>query len=827
MPYNISTIDGVIVGSDNRFPVDIQYSPHLLSGPAHIGQLDDSQIPIGIMRVAQHQLDPHTMVIDGRVVHIDGAKLDTIEPGAQVNNLTDQQAQSLTSGMNCNWHIHDNRYYTNSQLSTSGQATITWYNLINIPLTFPPSPHTHPDDSTIGGPYYTEVQLQTPGQSQIDWTNVINKPTFGGSNWLTPVESLYIGNSAPTMTDGFLIGNRIIWYNGNGSNQHIYTLTNEVVSDQLITPINGIPITATALSQIGFTCSNNNIDYTISNGIISTNIMNSTLNSSVFNVAASTHCPLEINFDFQFTNMNTRGEYSKFTLNVGPLVFQYKAKLAADPGNKFISLDGGNGVPIQFTNYWSIDQTWYNIRIEVLSTGVANVYYNSNLIITTTATSLLFNQLIFWFHGGNQNNVVQGINFRNLTVSGSSITGTWVDTYTPVLNDCVIVENDGVGNACQFWFNGTIWIKISDVDWGNHGSLSGLNNDDHLQYLNSTRHNAITGNPHQTTLTQVIATDSSATCTTSELNTLTNGSDASSLHDHDLRYYPNTTIDSKFLNYYTSTQLDNGQLDNRYYTSTQLDNGQLDNRYYTQNQVNVNFYTKTQLNNGQLDLRYYTQSQLNSNLGAGFVGVSGFSTTTVQTTLAAISSQVNAIVPTLNSVYDNGQFITATLGPVVIDTVTATTAPLQLTNKAISPTTDLAAGQIAIINNILYVYDGSRSKWLSPSKTLLFGRNGNSDGTTLRIVGDIVDENSGYQMSRNGTITSISLYSTGATVGKAIDIRLNTTSIYTFTTDSNGSYTNINLNLDFVGGDVVSIKVQPGGHGIMNTSAVIEYCHKA
>ena len=39
-------------------------------------------------------------------------------------------------------------------------------------------------------------------------------------------------------------------------------------------------------------------------------------------------------------------------------------------------------------------------------------------------------------------------------------------------------------------------------------------------------------------------------------------------------------------NFYTETELNNGQLDNRYYTETELNNGQLDNRYYTETEIN-------------------------------------------------------------------------------------------------------------------------------------------------------------------------------------------------------------------------------------------------
>jgi hypothetical protein len=78
-----------------------------------------------------------------------------------------------------------------------------------------------------------------------------------------------------------------------------------------------------------------------------------------------------------------------------------------------------------------------------------------------------------------------------------------------------------------------------------HGDLSGLGDDDHSQYFNTSR--------------------------------------------ADARYYTKTQLNAGQLNnqYYTETELDAGQLDNRYYTETELDAGQLDNRYYTETETDL------------------------------------------------------------------------------------------------------------------------------------------------------------------------------------------------------------------------------------------------
>jgi hypothetical protein len=147
--YRIVEINGLAIDPiTQKMPVEITAEPHALFGVEHYGLLDDSQIPSGIMRDLEHQLDPHTMIIDGRDVSVDGTKLDTIETGAEVNNLTDQQAQSLTSGIDCNWHTHDNRYFTKAQLSTSGMSMVDWGNITDAPTAFNPTIAT---TSTLGG----------------------------------------------------------------------------------------------------------------------------------------------------------------------------------------------------------------------------------------------------------------------------------------------------------------------------------------------------------------------------------------------------------------------------------------------------------------------------------------------------------------------------------------------------------------------------------------------------------------------------------------------------------------------------------------------------
>lgn len=118
---------------------------------------------------------------------------------------------------------------------------------------------------------------------------------------------------------------------------------------------------------------------------------------------------------------------------------------------------------------------------------------------------------------------------------------------------------------------------------------------------------------------------------------------------------------------------------------------------------------------------------------------------------------------TLDEAYDEGgpgvgRLINATDGAVKIDTGSATNAPLELTEKSSLPLTGLSSGQLAVKDGILFVYDGTRSKWLSVTRMfLVFGKSGNTKNQYLYFyAGSLPSNNSGLRLSRNATIVSLS-----------------------------------------------------------------------
>lgn len=83
----------------------------------------------------------------------------------------------------------------------------------------------------------------------------------------------------------------------------------------------------------------------------------------------------------------------------------------------------------------------------------------------------------------------------------------------------------------EIWaYNGSTWDKVYPSD---HGDQDGLGDDDHLQYLTAGRHSSIGGNPHGLVYSDLSAADPGTDVTATELEALTDGSDADAYHVHD------------------------------------------------------------------------------------------------------------------------------------------------------------------------------------------------------------------------------------------------------------------------------------------------------
>ncbi len=135
----------------------------------------------------------------GNVISRDNVRSDSANDGRYtqfghthpIANITGLQA--ALDGKSNNGHNHDDRYYTEGELNTSGAGgSVHWDNISNKPGSFNPNSHNHDDryytESESDGRYtqfghnhddryYTEGELNTSGGGgSVHWNNVSNKP---------------------------------------------------------------------------------------------------------------------------------------------------------------------------------------------------------------------------------------------------------------------------------------------------------------------------------------------------------------------------------------------------------------------------------------------------------------------------------------------------------------------------------------------------------------------------------------------------------------------------------------------------------------------------
>lgn len=152
-------------------------------------------------------------------------------------------------------------------------------------------------------------------------------------------------------------------------------------------------------------------------------------------------------------------------------------------------------------------------------------------------------------------------------------------------------------------------------------------------------------------------------------------------------------------------------------------------------------------------------------------------------------------------------------GKLTIDASSDTAAALELVPQ-VTPTTNLADGQLAVIGDRLYMYDNTRSKWLSIESTAIqFGRNNDVDTQNLHYGGNMVANNSGPLMPFDGTIVAISAIG-GSGDDTDINVRArdasNTNSINETFTLSSLRYTDTAANFDFNTGDYITARARDG-----------------
>ncbi|WP_239786575.1 hypothetical protein [Tenacibaculum finnmarkense] len=156
--------------------------------------------------------------------------------------------------------------------------------------------------------------------------------------------------------------------------------------------------------------------------------------------------------------------------------------------------------------------------------------------------------------------------------------------------------------------------------------------------------------------------------------------------------------------------------------------------------------------------------------------------------------------------------------------VKSTDVPFKIQPNTTTPT-GTSGGQMFVdsTNGILYIYDGTRAKWLSVDRTMVgWGvNNANTGNEYLRQFNGAQSNRNGWRMIRNATITAISAQ-TDINQTWTLEIRKNdgTTAIASLTiTNQQGNHNNT-LNIDVNEGDF--IQAYCNGTNVSHPETLIE-----
>ncbi|WP_146191782.1 hypothetical protein [Algibacter marinivivus] len=137
---------------------------------------------------------------------------------------------------------------------------------------------------------------------------------------------------------------------------------------------------------------------------------------------------------------------------------------------------------------------------------------------------------------------------------------------------------------------------------------------------------------------------------------------------------------------------------------------------------------------------------------------------------------------------------------------------LEINPQTTNVPTGSTTGQISVIGDKLYMYDGTRNKWLSIETTKLhYGRGGNRNNEVLRYVGDFGNQNSSALMPFDGTIVHITARARGGLANKdfSVEIRNGNAIVGTATTYSLASseFIDTTTNTNFSAGDYIISRI--------------------
>jgi hypothetical protein len=156
--------------------------------------------------------------VDGRDVSVDGSKLDTIENGAEVNNISDPDASALTGGGSIALHTHDASNIIDLQLAISGNVDVV---ASVAHITSDGSSHTFINQDVTTGGSPTFAGLSVTGAIAAEGGNSVC-PTYIG-------EMSGVSNQVINVAETKMVWDTLEGFSQNGTEYTLDTVNNEIV----------------------------------------------------------------------------------------------------------------------------------------------------------------------------------------------------------------------------------------------------------------------------------------------------------------------------------------------------------------------------------------------------------------------------------------------------------------------------------------------------------------------------------------------------------------------------------------------------------------------
>ena len=721
-------------------------------------------------------------------------------------DITAAELEELTDGSDSGLHIHDSRYYTETELSTSNTGTV-----------------------------------------EVHWDNIINAPQFGSLEWKEPVICNIIEKGDTTAMNAFSaleghfwwnsgddhiyryttgswvdqgapsIDDRIIYKDGSASNDYIYqhdgsswglgtapidnwtVMVNDdgdgspgqYVYDSTNAPPNWIKIADVDWGTASY------IDVTPTGNISSTNVQ-AALEELQGDINIINGIFPGIDLDYAYnngsviavdtTNVDWRVTDTKLfnvSDSAGAAILSVAALSSGDKVTINGAMDFNGSFDIDSTAASTISVTGSSLTLETLTLGSLDI---------SSAGNLSFNDQ---YLTSSINLSESGTTALDASFTATSIIGAINEANSSGVDSLDEAYDGETGTRIVTMDNGTIEFQMTDTYEFNVADSAGSD-------ILSVRALAagdlvrITGdldvNAGAITLDAIEASNFTVVGANLTLKTSTSG---------------NVIINSAGI-----VDIDGSSLDADFTGAFNLDGGASSDIKVTSGNLNLTTVTSgdigvTSSGDLSLDDQYLTSSINLSESGTTALDAS-FTATSIIGAINELMTSGGA-VDTLDDAYDgpsgsgSGKIIIADSGSVKIDATSATYAPLELTSQLTAPTSGLAAGQMSMIDGELYYYDSTRSKWLSVAENNYSWSDNVVDGRYLSI-GQGHSHNLGHIIPQNGTIVKTAIIVGAGNLTKEFEIRKNGViiALKAFSTVA-GKYTSINDNIDVVAGDVIQI----------------------